>query len=143
MKKDGARQHHDQCFADFKGTGRAQLAFWNQWAKAIFIAEIPANPRAVEKWDYTPIFVWKPEEKTLPYAEGMSAYDIDGDGKPDLLAANYWFKYKGGTNFTAIKIGTPGGLIFAGQLKEGGYPEIVISPGDGTGPVKWYECGGT
>jgi hypothetical protein len=39
IKKSGANQHHDQCFGDFKGTGKAQLAFWNQRAKTLFVAE--------------------------------------------------------------------------------------------------------
>ncbi len=50
IKKSGATQHHDQCFADFKGTGKAQLAFWNQGAKTLFVADIPANPRKIEEW---------------------------------------------------------------------------------------------
>ena len=45
IKKTGATQHHDQCFADFKGTGKPQLAFWNQQAKTLFVADIPAHPR--------------------------------------------------------------------------------------------------
>jgi len=141
IKKGGAHQHHDQCFGDFKGTGKPQLAFWNQQAKKIFLADIPPNPREAEAWPMTPIFSGG-VGGSLPYAEGMSACDIDGDGRVDLLAGNYWFKHTGGNNFKAISIGTPGGLIFAGQLVEGGLPEVVISVGDGAGPLKWYECKG-
>jgi hypothetical protein len=141
IKKDGARQHHDQCFGDLKGTGKPQLAFWNQGAKKIFLADIPPKPREAESWPMTAIFSGSVEGK-LPYAEGMSACDMDGDGKVDLLAGNYWFKHTGGDNFKAIPIGSPGGLICAGQLVEGGPPEVVISAGDGTGPLKWYECKG-
>ena len=39
------------------------------------------------------------------YVEGMDAYDIDGDGRPDLLAGNDWFKYQGGNTFKPIKVG--------------------------------------
>ncbi|MBI5384586.1 MAG: VCBS repeat-containing protein [Verrucomicrobia bacterium] len=141
IKKGGAGQHHDQCIADFKGTGQPQLAFWNQQAKKIFLAGIPPNPRDAAEWPLTTIFTGAVSGR-LPYAEGMSAADIDGDGKADLLAGNYWFKHTGGDNFKAVQFGTPGGLIFAGQLVEGGLPEVVISPGDGTGIVKWYECKG-
>src|SRR2546422_28445 len=48
IKKDGATQHHDQAFGDFKGAGKAQLAFWNQGAKSIFLADIPDDPRRTE-----------------------------------------------------------------------------------------------
>jgi len=141
VKTSGAKQHHDQAFGDFKGTGKPQLAFWNQGAKKIFLAGIPPNPREAGSWPLRAIFAGG-VDGNVPYAEGMSAADIDGDGKVDLLAGNYWFKHIGGDNFKAIKIGSPGGLIFAGQLVEGGLPEVVISAGDGIGPLKWYECKG-
>ena len=45
--------------------------------------------------------------------------------------------------WSATKIGDIGGLIFAGRfIKDAKYPQIVIAPGDGSGPVKWYECKG-
>ncbi len=141
IKTGGATQHHDQVFGDFKGNGKLQLAFWNQGAKKIFLADIPPNPRDAKSWPMTAIFSGGVGGK-LPYAEGMSAFDIDGDGMVDLLAGNYWFKHVNGNQFKAIPIGSPGGLIFAGQLIEGGRPEVVISPGDGVGPLKWYACQG-
>ncbi len=77
-----------------------------------------------------------------PYTEGLSAVDVDADGNLDLLAYNMWFKHMGGKQFKAVRIGDVGGLIFAGYFKPGKYPQIIISPGDGTGPVRWYECVG-
>ncbi|MGH9847922.1 MAG: FG-GAP-like repeat-containing protein, partial [Blastocatellia bacterium] len=55
IKTGGAKQHHDQVFGDFKGTGKTQLAFWNQGAKTIFLADIPADPRRAESWPMTVI----------------------------------------------------------------------------------------
>src|SRR5580704_19418531 len=120
-----------------------QLAFWNQQAKTILLADIPKDPRHTEPWRYAPIFVGAAGEGAhgaAVYAEGMDAYDIDGDGRPDLLAGNYWFKYQGGNIFKPIKVGIIGGRIKAGRFKPGKYPQIVIAPGDGSGPLMIYEC---
>ena len=40
-------------------------------------------------------------------------YDIDGDGRIDLLAGNYWFKYLGNNKFKPFRIGEIGGRIAA------------------------------
>jgi hypothetical protein len=143
VKRSGATQHHDQCFADFKGTGRAQLAYWNQGAKKLFVADIPAHPREVDQWPAEVVFSGSAGENAGKYAEGMSACDIDGDGRPELLAGNQMFKYLGPGKWRATTIGEVGGLIFAGRfIKDAKYPQIVIAPGDGSGPVRWYECHG-
>ena len=73
----------------------------------------------------------------------MSTCDIDGDGRPELLAFNRVFKYVGKGKWSATKIGEVGGLIFAGRfIKDAKYPQIVTAPGDGAGPVQWHECKG-
>ncbi len=141
IKKGGAKQHHDQCFADFLGTGHPQLAFWNQKSSALLLAERPADPRTATEWPLTTILsAAKPNG--VPYIEGVSSFDIDADGKPDLLACDSWFKHTGGKEFKPVKFATHGGLIFAGYFKPSKYPQIVVSPGDGAGPLRWYECTG-
>jgi len=159
IKKGGAKQHHDQVFADLLGTGRPQFAFWNQGARRIFLAEIPDDARNAGPWPTVEIFsgetkpagssVSPPSTQPLTrsselsrYPEGMSACDIDGDGKLDLLAGNTWFKHTSGKSFLPTRIGAVGGLIFAGRFKAGKYPQVVIAPGDGTGPLRLYECAG-
>jgi len=142
IKISGATQHHDQCIADFKGTGKPQLAYWNQNARTLFLADIPATPREVDVWPTEQVFSGA-TEKSGPYPEGMSAFDVDGCGRPEILAGNSTFKYLGKGKWLATKIGDIGGLIFAGRfIKDAKYPQIVIAPGDGVGPVKWYECNG-
>jgi sugar phosphate isomerase/epimerase len=148
IKKGGETQHHDQIFGDFKNTGRPQLVFWNQGAKTIFIADVPADPRGTEPWPFVTLYSGaageaKGGEDAAKYPEGLAAADIDGDGVVDLLAGNYWFKYLGDGRFKPIKIGSIGGRIRAGRLIEGSkYPQVVIAPGDGSGPLRWYECKG-
>jgi len=141
IKTGGKTQHHDQVFGDFLGTGKPQLAFWNQQAKTLFLAEIPADPRTAESWSLTEV-VSGASAGSTPYTEGMSAFDVDGDGKVDLLAYNTWFKHTGGKSFKPVKIADEGGLIFAGYFKSSKRPQIVISPGDGVGHLMLYECTG-
>jgi sugar phosphate isomerase/epimerase len=144
IKDGGANQHHDQIFGDFKGTGKPQLVFWNQKAKTLFLADIPADPRHTEPWPLQTIFsgqAGEDVENAAKYAEGIDAFDVDGDGRVDLLAGNYWFKYEGG-KFRPIKVSTIGGRIKAGKFKPGKYAQVVIGPGDGTGPLKIFECKG-
>jgi hypothetical protein len=145
IKKGGATQHHDQVFGDFLGTGKPQLAFWNQGAKKIFLAEIPADPRKAANWPLLEIFSGEAGatgKSAFKYPEGMAAFDVDGDGKLDLLAGNIWLKHRGGTNFDAIQIAPIGGRIAAGKFKPAKFPQVVIAPGDGVGPLRWYECVG-
>jgi hypothetical protein len=142
IKQDGANQHHDQVFADIKGTGRAQLVFWNQRARTLFLAAIPRDPRQI--WPREAVFSGQAGEGVggaAAYAEGLDAFDVDGDGRLDLLAGNHWFKYQDGT-FHPVRIGTIGGRIRAGRFQPGPVPQIVIAPGDGSGPLRLYECQG-
>lgn len=148
IKKGGAKQHHDQVFGDFLGKGKPQLAFWNQGEKKILLAEIPANVRHVDGWPLVEVFSaaeGQPasgDSQLAKYPEGMSACDVDGDGKTDLLAGNAWFKHRSGTTFFPVRVGSVGGLIFGGRFKPGKHPQVVIAPGDGIGPVRFYECVG-
>jgi VCBS repeat protein len=145
IKKSGATQHHDQVFADLLGTGKSQLIFWNQGAKRIYLAEIPPEPRQADSWPLTELFSGEAGEAGkvgFKYAEGMATFDIDGDGKLDLLAGNLWFKHRGGMRFEPIQIAPIGGRVAAGKFKPGKFAQIVIAPGDGIGPLRWYECVG-
>lgn len=139
IKREGAKQHHDQVFGDFLDSGRAQLAFWNQNARSILLAPIPSDPHAPEPWA-TRLLAEHSASGTTPYTEGMSAGDIDGDGTIDLLAYDSWYKRMEDGSFRAVKVSDVGGLIFCGHFKDSRIPQIVISPGDGTGPVRLLEC---
>ena len=143
IKRGGSHQHHDQIFGDFKGTGKPQLVFWNQGAKKLFVADVPSDPRHLDQWPMEEVYSGSAGEGPGKYAEGLAAIDINGDGKIDLLAGNYWFKHDRDGRFRPIKIADVGGRIAAGRFIQGArYPQVVINSGDGVAPLKWYECRG-
>jgi len=141
IKTGGKNQHHDQVFGDFLGTGKQQFAFWNQQAATLFLAEVPDESRNAASWPTTPILT-NAKPAGVPYIEGISAFDVDADGKLDILACDSWFKHTGGKTFKQVQFAKAGGLIFAGYFKPSKYPQIVISPGDAGGKVYWYGCTG-
>lgn len=154
IKKDGARKHHDVLFGDFTGNGKGELIFWNQGANALMLAEIPQNVRSVDSWDYRPIFEYSgdsemkqhgyenlPAWKRVNEHEGLVKIDIDGDGLNDIVGAGLWFKYMGDGKFmpNTIDARYTFSRVIAGQLIEGGRPEVVLAPGDGKAPLIMYE----
>jgi sugar phosphate isomerase/epimerase len=144
IKDSGANQHHDQVFADFLGIGKPQLVFWNQRAKTLFLTRLPSDPRNPGSWNLEPVFSGQAGEGIAGaalYAEGVDAFDVDADGRVDLLAGNYWFKLRDGS-FQPIKVGPIGGRIRAGKFKPGKLPQIVIAPGDGSGPLMFFAAAG-
>ncbi|WP_299357240.1 FG-GAP-like repeat-containing protein [Mucilaginibacter sp.] len=143
IKNDGKSQHHDQAIGKFEHTDKAQLVFWNQQAKTLFLAEIPDDPKQ-SPWKYKAIYVANTnDEKHGSYVEGVTKGDVDGDGYEDIIAGNNWFKYDGGTgNFKAIRYADAAGRVAVGKFKAGKTLQIVVSPGDGEGVAKWYECTG-
>ncbi len=141
IKSGGQPQHHDQVFGDFLGTGRAQLAFWNQQAGTLYLAEIPSAPRTAGPWPLLEVLAGV-SAGAMSYTEGLAAGDVDGDGRPDLLAYDSWFKHTGGRSFKRVQFAPAGGLILAGPFQPGKIPPIVISPGDGRGRAMFYTCTG-
>jgi hypothetical protein len=143
IKSSGAKQHHDQLFADVLGRGKPQLVFWNQQAKSLLLAEIPPDPRNSGSWPLRTVYTGQAGEGgegAAGYAEGIDSIDLDGDGRADILAGNSWFKHLEEDKFQAIRISRLGGRIRAGRFKPGKYPQVVIAPGDGNGPLRLYEC---
>ena len=140
IKNSGANTHHDQIFGDFNADGQDELVFWNQGAKKLFIANIPEDPQNTQPWSFTEIYSWSSGDEH----EGLAKVDIDGDGQIDIVGGGRWFKHNGGTSYTANIIDDSQRFtrVAAGQLKEGGRPEVVFVAGDGTGRLKWYEWNG-
>ena len=139
--KAPGKAFHDQAIADFKGNGKAQLMFWCQGARKLYMAEIPAAPRQAPSWPTVEILDTA-RVKTAIKQEGMDACDVDGDGKVDLLAGLYWFKHVEGNTFKPIQIADHPGRIAAGRFMQGKTAQVVMAPGDGDGPLTLLECAG-
>ena len=140
IKDSGKTMHHDQAVGDFKQNGKLQVVTWNQMSKSLIIADVPPNPKT-DKWILETIFSGEAGEKKSWYAEGCTKGDIDGDGYVDLVAGNYWFKYRDG-KFIPIRFGEEGGRVVCGKFKTGKKMQIAVSPGDGDGRLLFYECTG-
>ena len=142
IKKSGKNKHHDQTVGDFDGDGKVEFISWNQRAKQLLLYEIPDNPLQADPWKANAIYSWtKGRER-----EGFPSIpvDIDLDGKIDIVGGGRWFKHQGGTKYQENVIDEQ--MAFtqcaAGQLVEGGWPEVVFSPGDMNGDIKWYQWNG-
>ena len=154
IKKSGANKHHDQLFGDFDGDGRAELAFWNQQAQTLFVAEIPDDPKNTDEWERSAVYRYGtdsqmeqlgqegyPDWKDVNEHEGLAKIDVDGDGVEDLVGGGRWFKYnpEGGYTENIIDASYVFTRAAAGQFIEGGRPEVVLVVGDGVAPMMLYE----
>lgn len=137
VKDGGGRKHHDQAAADFDGDGRYELAFWNQGARALCIAPIPRDPRATEPWPYRVVYRWKPGEREH---EGLTAADVDRDGRIDLVGAGLWFRSRGKQGFEVRDVAPDSRFTraLAADVVPRGYLELIFVPGDADGPCVLY-----
>jgi hypothetical protein len=145
IKSDGKAQHHDQVFGDLKGTGKAQLAYWNQQAKTLFSRGYPQDPRRAEPWPAHVISAASPA-KALPTRAIRGGCGGRGHrrrwqsrphGGQSLVQTYRWKRVQGCEGRKRLAGESP-----AGKFKPGRFLQIVIAPGDGVGPLKWYECKG-
>jgi hypothetical protein len=152
IKNTGVPKHHDLIFGDFDGDGKAELVFWNQNARALYMARIPADPRNSGPWPFAEIYAYSRDSeqeqrgnadgfKGVNEHEGLAKADIDGDGKLDIIGGGRWFKHIEGDRFqeNLVDAGYQFSRAAAGQFIEGGRPEILFVVGDGAGPLVLYE----
>lgn len=155
IKNSGKTKHHDLMAGDFDFDGRTDLVFWNQNAQMLALAQLPENPKTASEWTWKPIYEYTGESEMEPAIglsnlpswrsvnehEGLAQADIDGDGKIDIIGGGHWFKYMGNGKFEAhiIDAAFTFSRVAAGQFIEGGRPEVLISAGDGYGPLYMYQ----
>ncbi len=154
IKNDGGKKHHDLMFGDFTGDGIIELVFWNQKAGLLCLADIPDHPRQADKWEYRTIYRYSgdsqmeqigqldyPKFKAINDHEGLAKADIDGDGTDDIIGGGSWFKYIGDGQFqeNIIDASYTFTRAGAGQIIQGGRPEVILVVGDGLGPLRLYE----
>ena len=155
IKKSGETKHHDLMTGDFDNDGIDELVFWNQGAQTLFIAEVPANPKETTEWPRSPVYIYHDDSEMEPRGgiaaypvwrarnehEGLDKADIDGDGIIDIVGGGRWFKYMGNGKFreNLVDASYTFTRAAAGQLVEGGRPEILLTIGDGLGPLYMYE----
>jgi len=152
IKDSGKMKHHDQLFGDFDGDGRIELVFWNQGAQTLYLAKIPDSPRTADKWHCKAIYTWSsdsemkqrgtyPSWKRTNEHEGLYAADIDLDGIMDIVGGGQWFKHIENGMYlpNIIDASYSFSRSAAGQLIQGGRPEIILVVGDGLAPMMLYE----
>jgi hypothetical protein len=152
LKSSGGKKHHDQLWVDVDGDGRGELVFWNQGEQALMVAHPPSNPREEGEWKRTVIYRYSEDSEMLQRGsapawkkpnehEGLWFADINGDGRKDLIGGGYWFQHKAGWHFLAHPVDASYHFSrsAAGDLVEGGRPEILLVVGDGVGPLVMYE----
>ena len=140
IKDGGQTQHHDMMFGEFDGDAGGEFVYWNQGAERLFVVAVPADPRATQPWPGAQAIF------TAPSAgyEGLAQGDVDGDGRMDIVAGGYWLSHQDGNSYRANPVDpTANARVAVGQLKAGGRPEIVITPGDARGFARWYEWNGS
>lgn len=153
IKASGGNKHHDCLFGDFDGDGREDLVFWCQGDHALYLAEIPDNPKTAKTWNLTVVYKYNDDSEMIQRGqenypawkgnhehEGLTSADMDGDGVMDIVAGGRWFRYDGNGGYleNIIDAGYTFSRAAAGQLIEGGRPEVLLVVGDGVGPLVMY-----
>ena len=129
IARTGQTQFHDELIADLDGDGRLSLIFGNQGGGALYCVPLPADPR-VSPWPGLEQISSERREAGLP-EEGLALADLDGDGRPELVAGTHWYRRgPGGWEAHRFASGYITTRVAVGDLDGDGRPEIVLAEGD-------------
>ena len=137
-----ANKFHTQIWVKIDGEGA--LITWNQGQKCLLLLKPRGDPRL----EWQACVIARDVE-----GEGLAWADVDGDGKPELIAGNYWFKPPdsacGEWQRFQFAQGYVGTLVEAADLDGDGRVEIVLAEGDAQyfgrkeqGRVAWFKAEG-
>jgi len=125
------------------GDGRGELVTWNQGGKRLLW--LKPGPDPTRPWEAFVIHEGVAEE-------GLAWADVDGDGRPELIAGTSWYEPGRDVRLPWLRFpfaeGYVGTVVGAADLNGDGRVEIVLSEGDaslhgrkGRGRVAWFEPG--
>jgi hypothetical protein len=127
------------------------VIFWSE--NALWIAKRPENIARTDDWPLTKIYSYgtisQMQQQTLGtelevakvnHHEGITVIDMNLDGKENIVAGGMWFNYQDQVfQPNPIDLSYVGGRMAVGQIDPGAWPEVVMSPGLGVGPIIMYK----
>jgi hypothetical protein len=151
ITRTGRPQFHDERIGDVTGDGRISLVFWNNGGRTLYWAPLPADPRQ-SPWPEIHVIATGREENGHA-EEGLAIADLDGDGKDEIVAGTYWYKYTGrpGQEWEAHRFasGYISTLVAVGDINGDDQKEILLSEGDACiygkpqgGKLAWFAPNG-
>jgi FG-GAP-like repeat len=134
-------KYHDQAVGDVDGDGQPEIVVLSQLAQVLVYYDVPDDP-TVSPWPESCCHL---VAEKLVEAEGLAIVDLDGDGKPEIVAGTSIYRpgpkrgdlwqaqpYAPGYVQTRVKVA---------DLDGDGRPEIVLAEGE-SDPARVAICHG-